>query len=280
MLSHPYLILTFGNGPVLKDPCFLAYVKSATRVPDADVVVLTDDDLSEDALFDLEEQEVKVVKVKKLTNLFRDRHLAYWNYLNNFGHKYRYVIITDCRDVLFQTSPFDWVEEWKSRFDNLNGNKDFLNHFVILTYEGFKTSQSGFACIDNFEFQSNVPKEHIKEMKDQWVVNGGVSLGTYQALMNYHLLVWATMLKSNTHCTDQSAINYLMTILNEDATYSVSFPQRDWLCLTGEGVKEKSVSPYFEDRMLKNPAGKPYAILHQWDRLEDSLRQSLLSNLE
>lgn len=279
MFRRSRLVLTFGTGPVFDDVCFWSYVRSLDRVPDADHVVLTDN-ISEAAREDMELYDVHLVEIPKVQNLFRDRHLAYWNYLNDHGHKYEHVIITDCRDVLFQFSPFEWVADWKSRFDSIHGNKDFLNNFVVLTSEGFRVSRSGFACIDNFQFQSDMPKEHLKEMKDKWVVNGGVSLGTPQALMNYHFLVWATMLKSRGQCTDQSAINYLMAVLEEDATYSVSFPQHDWLCLTGEGVKENVVVPKFEDGFLKNPNGRSYALIHQWDRLDDSLRQSLLSHLE
>lgn len=272
-------MLTFGNGPVFEDDNFWNYVRSLRNVQDADYVLLTDN-ISDEAAAELELFDVNVVNVPKLTHLFRDRHMAFWNYLNDHGHKYKSIIITDCRDVLFQKSPFEWIEDWKTRFDNVQGNKSFLDHFVILTAEGFKTSRSGFACVENFEFQSDLPKEFLKEMKDKWVVNGGVSLGTYRALMNYHLLVWSMMLKSKGRCTDQAAINYLMSVLEEDETYCVSFPQHDWLCLTGEGVKEEAVVPVNDDGVLKTPDGRKYALIHQWDRLDDSLRSSLLSRLE
>lgn len=278
MLRRPYLVLTFGNGVVFDDPCFWAYVQSLSKVPDADHILLTDN-ISEEALAELDLHPIRVVKVPKLTSLFRDRHLAYWNYLNDHGHKYKHVIITDCRDVLFQRNPFEWIDDWKSRFDDVQGNKEFLDHFVVLTSEGFKNSRSGFACVDNFEFQSDIPIEHHKELKNKWVVNGGVSLGTSQALMNYHFLVWATMLKTRGRCTDQAAINYLMAVLDDDATYSVSFPQHDWLCLTGEGVKEGVILKH-ENGVLMNQSGQIYALIHQWDRLDNSLRQSILSNID
>jgi hypothetical protein len=118
----------------------------------------------------------------------------------------------------------------------------------------------------------------MKDIGDKFVVNGGVSLGTWRALMDYHLLLWGTMLKSRGRCTDQAAINYLMTVLEHDETYSLSFPQHDWLCLTGEGVKEDVVTPQFDDKgVLMNPKGQPYCILHQWDRLPDDLKNPLLA---
>jgi hypothetical protein len=189
--------------------------------------------------------------------------------------------------VIFQSSPFVWVEKWRKRYENVEGNKSFLDHFVILTSEGFRTSRSGFACVDNFEFQRDVPKECMKDIGDKFVVNGGVSLGTWRALMDYHLLLWATMLKSRGRCTDQAAINYLMATLENDETYSISFPQHDWLCLTGEGVKEGVVEPNakelgmgFDDNLgiLKNPKGEPYCMIHQWDRLPHNLKNPLLAH--
>lgn len=278
LIRKEYLILSFGTGHVFDDSHFWAYCRSLARVPEADWVLLSDNipPEAEERAFGL---GLEIEHIPPVKNLFRDRHLAYWNYLNDHGHKYRYVVISDCRDVLFQKSPFLWVDNWRSRFNSVQGNKDFLDHFVVLTAEGFKTTSSGFACIDDFEFQRDVPQEHLKDLKEKWVVNGGVSVGTYQALMHYHFLVWATMLKTRRCCTDQAAINYLMAYLSQDATYSLSFPQHDWLCLTGEGVKEGAVKPQY-DGALKNPQGEAYCMIHQWDRLSDSLRQDLLAHLD
>lgn len=278
MLRKSNLILTFAKGPIFDDPNFWSFISSLERVPDTDYAVLSDD-ISEENHIRLEDLEIDVVATPPVKHLFRDRHLQYWDYLNDHGHKYQHALVCDCRDVLFQSSPFDWIPEWKSRFDRVGGNKSYLDHFVILTAEGFRTATSGFACVDNFEFQSDIPTDHLRELKNKWVINGGVMLGTPQALMNFHFLIWTMMLKSRGRCTDQAAINYLMSWLDEDSTYNVSFPQHDSLCLTGEGVKENAVTPILEGGLLKNPLGQPYCILHQWDRLDDSLRQALLAHL-
>jgi hypothetical protein len=275
MLRRDHLILTLGRGPVFSDPCFQEYVKSVKRVPEADCVILSDDISDSDARR-LNEAGVEVATCEPIKQLFRDRHMAYWNYLNEHGHKYRSILISDCRDVIFQRSPFAWINSWRERYLSIHGNKSFLDHFVILTAEGFRTSRSGFACVDHFEFQRDVHNDCAVDISDKWVVNGGVALGTWRALMNYHLLVWSMMVKSRGRCTDQAAINYLMAKLKDDETYSVSFPQYDWLCLTGEGVKEKVVEPKF-DGDLKNPNGDSYCLIHQWDRLPDDLKNPLLA---
>ena len=278
MLRKTYLILTYARG-IFRENEFWNYAQSLNRVDDADYVLLSDDiaDMYREKLED--DYDVKVVKVPEVTDPYRGRHLAFWRYLNDEGHKYKHVITTDSRDVIFQKSPFEWVDEWKTRYDSIHGNKDFLNHFVILASEGLKVAQSGFACIEHFEFQRDVPLAHQKDIAGNYVVNSGVSLGTYQALMNYHMLLWATNLKTRGRCTDQAALNYLMSYLDEEAGYCASSPVNDWFCLTCEAVKEGFVKPTFENGFLKNPQGKEYAIVHQWDRLEDSLRESMLNSL-
>jgi hypothetical protein len=100
MLRRDFLLLTLGKGPIFKDPYFWAYIKSTKQVP-ADCVVLSDDITENDELR-LEDEEVYVSRCEPIKHLFRDRHLAYWKYLNEHGHKYRYILISDCRDVIFQ----------------------------------------------------------------------------------------------------------------------------------------------------------------------------------
>lgn len=280
MLRKENLVLTYASGEQLfKDPCFWAYVKSFKKnIPNADLVILTEhmpEDV-EDRLLASDVTEVVRVPAEEAHFLFRDRHLSFWKYLNNHGHKYKLVLVTDSRDVVFQANPFDWVGEWKERHKNIKGQHDFLNHFVILMAEGFKMSKSGFACIEHFEFQRDVPMPYMKEDKNRWVVNGGTFLGTARAIQDWHFLVWITSMKTIGRCTDQAAVNWLMYYLENDDTYQVSFPQHDHLCLTGEGVKEKSVSPILKEGKLFSPQDKLYYMIHQWDRIED-LKEAILA---
>jgi hypothetical protein len=278
MFRKENLILTYASGePIFKDETFWVYVRSLRNIPNADPVMLTHD-MPEEVRNKLEDHEVTVVDIpaKDMHFLYRDRHLSFWNYLNDHGHKYQYVLISDCRDVMFQANPFDWIAEWRLRYDHIKGYKGFLNHFVVLIAEGFKMSQSGFACIEHFEFQRDVPMPYLKEDRNRWVVNGGTMLGTSRALQDFEFLVWVTTMKTIGRCTDQATINWLMYYLEHDDMYQVSFPQHDNLCLTGEGVKEGAVEPILENGKLLSPQGKLYYMIHQWDRL-DGLREEILA---
>lgn len=278
MLRKESLVLTFAGGDqIFRDPTFWVYVNSLKNIKDADPVILTHS-MPEDVRDRLFTLEVEVVDVKpaELHYLYRDRHLCFWEYLNDHGHKYKYVLVTDCRDVVFQANPFDWIEGWKKRHDDIKGHKRFLDHFVILTAEGHKIAQSGFACVEHFEFERDVPRPFLKKNKDKYVVNGGTFLGTPRALQDWHFLVWTTQMKTIGRCTDQATVNWLMYYLEHDDTYSVSFPQHDNLCLTGEGVKEGAVEPLLKDGVVLNPKGERYYFVHQWDRL-DGLKEEVLA---
>jgi hypothetical protein len=277
MLRKENLILTYASGKqIFEDPCFWAFVNSQKHVQNTDCVILTHD-MPGNVRDCLDRREIAVTDIpaKDMHFLYRDRHLSFYNYLNDHGHKYHHVLITDCRDVVFQANPFDWVSEWKQRYKDIKGNHEFLNHFVILMAEGFKMSQSGFACIEHFEFQRDVPRPYLKEDKNRWVVNGGVFLGTPRALQDFHFLVWVTTMKTIGRCTDQATVNWLMHYLEHDDAYQVSFPQHDNLCLTGEGVKENAVEPILKEGQLFNPKDKLYYMIHQWDRLKDLKEQIL-----
>lgn len=271
------LILTYASGaPIFDDPCFWVFVRSLGKVPTADCVVLTHE-MPGDARGRLSWAGVKVVDIeaKDMHFLYRDRHLSFYRYLNEYGHHYDHVLVTDCRDVVFQSNPFYWVPVWRDRYAAVRGPKRFLSHFVVLVAEGFKRAQSGFACIEQFEFQRDVPRPYMQDDHNRWVVNGGTFLGTPRALQDWHFLVWTVTMKSIGRCTDQATVNWLLHYLEHDDTYQITFPQHDHLCLTGEGVKEGAVVPRVAQGLACSPAGPMYHMVHQWDRVPDLKEQVL-----
>lgn len=282
MIRKENLILTFASGSDLfRSPTFWVFVNSAANSRNADLVILTND-IPPDVEQELDDLDVHVEKLgtestKDVYMLFRDRHMAFWKYLNEHGHKYKHVLVTDCRDVVFQANPFCWIDEYKARLNDIKGDKSFFDHFVVLVSEGFKRSQSGFACIEHFEFQRDVPRPFLQDGPNRPVVNAGIILGTPRAVQSFHFLVWSVTLKTIGRCTDQATINYLLHYLEDDDMYSISHPQRDNLCLTGEGIKEGSVEPVLTDEGLTNPQGKLYYLVHQWDRI-DHLREHILAH--
>lgn len=275
--------MTFASGEeFFKQDGFWVWCHSASKVCNADKVIVTHGmpNSVRDKVLEMG-FHIFDVPLNKTPCILRDRHLAFWQYLNDHGHKYEHICICDSKDVVFQLNPFDWVDEWRDRFARIKGNKSFLEDFVILTSEGFKQSQSGFARIEDFEFQRDVPPQFLNENSDRWVINGGVTIGTPRALQNHEFMIWTVAMKTIGRCTDQASLNYLMYYLDEDATYSVSQPWNDTLCVHGEGVKEGFVKkPLLKDGLVVSPyLNEPYFIVHQWDRMDDDLREQILAHL-
>lgn len=277
MIRKENLILTYASGEIFKSPTFWVFVNSIKNTQNADAVFLTHDmDLNSRKRIEDQGFEISDVPAGETCYLFRDRHLHFYNYLIKHAHKYKYVLITDSRDVVFQANPFDWINIWRKRLEKIKGNNDFINDFVVFTSEGFKRTQSGFACIEHFEFQRDVPMPHLKNDNDKYVCNAGVTLGTAKAIQNFELLMFMTTMKTIGRCTDQAALNYILYFLENNNTYQISFPQHDNLCLTGEGVKIGCVEPLLINGKLFNPNNELYFIIHQWDRL-DGLREEILA---
>jgi hypothetical protein len=253
------LVMTYGAGASLfASDTFRVYVESLKHIKDAQFILLTHDIPDESRKY-LKSKNVLVLDQDPaiMQNLFRDRHLAFWSFLNHHS-VYDKVLVTDCRDVVFQGNPFDFVRPAE----------------VILVSEGFKRGTSGFACIEHFEFQRDVPMHHLQDNKDRWVCNGGTMMGTSKAMQHFHFLMWMASTKTIGRCTDQATLNWMMHFLEQDSDFYVSQPDIDNFCLTGEGVKE-GVCPVLDNGKLLNPKGEMYLMVHQWDRL-DILKQEIL----
>lgn len=260
------LILTYASEPVTSQETFWVFVNSLDNIQNKELVVITHD-IQEKNLKKLETKNIKVqhIEAGEMYYLFRDRHLHFYQYLNKYGSEYEQVLICDSRDIVFQQDPFLWTK------NNVNQKE-----FVVLTAEGFKRSESGFACIEHFEFQRDVPRPHLKENNDKWVCNAGVAIGTCRSIQDFEFLLFVTIMKTIGRCTDQAALNYLMYFLEEDKKFKISLPQNESLCLTGEGVKLGSVEPLLENGKLFSPNKEVYCMIHQWDRL-NHLKEEILA---
>ena len=258
-------LLTWASGhEFCHSAGFRCYIKSSARVV-ADRFVFTHD-MPQDVREDLLNQGFRIIQVPsdQVAFLLRDRHLAYWEYLNRDFHD-RYLI-TDSKDVIFQEDPFLLP----------------MNRGVTLVSEGMLHKQSHWNTIDQLEAQRNV-REFQKETANRPVLNGGVLLGDRDSLRNLLFLLWTNTVRATGRCTDQGVLNYLYYFLERDLLYHVADPNSSALCLTGEAVKEGFVHPQFEGgKVLSERAVKPsgrgftYSIFHQWDRTE--YREAILGN--
>jgi hypothetical protein len=274
------LVLSYASGPMVLKPDFEVFVNSFRNIRNADLVFITHE-MDQSARQKLSDNGAIVVDVVAGENyyIYRDRHKHFYDYLCKHGYQYENVLISDSRDVVFQDDPFVWFKNYTLEFTydfSVDCVKESVSHKVVLTAEGFKRKESGFACIEHFEFQKDVPPLYFHEDNTQSVCNAGIFLGTSTAIKEFELLMFMVSMKTIGRCTDQAALNYIVGMIQDDKSFVISHPQSDNLCLTGEGVKMGSVKPILSQGKLYNELNQLYYMIHQWDRL-DSLREEILS---
>ena len=260
------VVFTWASGTEFcRSEGFQVFVKSLDRALyesyDSNVVFFTHDmpkDV-EETLVGTYDYIVNKVDPHEATYPIGDRHLHYWKWLVDFEDNYDYVFHTDCKDVVFQSNPFDWIRKNNMPLTNFK-----IPQRVILVDEGMPPSANGFHLIEQFEFQKDMPK---KDPRIHPILNGGTILGTESEMKNLFFAVWNAHIRISPKVTDQAALNYLYHFLKEDQTFRVSNPKEEDFCLTGEGLKNGHVQADFRDGLFYHKAiGEPYAIVHQWDR--------------
>lgn len=232
---------------------FQAFLKSLENVDGAIVVFFTHD-MPQEVQDSIKSKGYCVHQVNphEVTYPIGDRHIHYWRYLCDAD--YDYVLHVDCRDVVFQSDPFWWVNE----------RNTFIMPKVVLVDEGMPPSANGFHLIEQFEFQKGVPK---RDPRQHPILNGGTILGTTNEMKSLFLAIWSSHIRLSPRVTDQAALNYLYHFLKEDPAYCISNPTEESFCLTGEGLKDNFVHADFRDGIFYHKkTGEPYSIVHQWDR--------------
>lgn len=248
-------VVTWASGEEFcKSFGFRSYINSLNNIKDSDFFVLTHD-IPEEIRELLNKKNIIVVDFAKdrINYILRDRHLAYYEWLNKQESNYNLFLFTDSKDVIFQTNPF---ELW-------NGNS------IMLVCEGMDHKYSLWNLNDQSQTQVDV-REFKYNILDRPVLNGGIIMGLGSCLKNHFILIWSNTLKSIGLCTDQAVLNFLYKWLEDNPDYSYTNPHKDNFCLTGEAVKEGWIKVEFQDGLYKNLKGEPYSIVHQWDRLKQS----------
>ena len=243
------LLLTWASGKIFKSEEFKVFLRTS-KIVNAEKVMFSHDFTPEDVTL-VEKYGFTLIEARNVLDPILDRHFHYWQYL--LGKKYEKVLHIDSRDVLFQRDPFD-IDVKK----------------IMFVIEGMPCSASGFHLIEQLEYQKDIPDIFKKSPRVDCILNGGVVVGTHEAMKSYHLLNWVCSLKSR-NVTDQATLNYLFNYLRRDG-YEVAPPD---YCLTGEAVKEGFVKPIYENGEFYSPVGK-FAIFHQWDRTE--YREDIICN--
>lgn len=183
------------------------------------------------------------------------RLIDMYSVLREIGHKYRYVISTDVRDVVFQTNPSEWLEK--------NLTKKILVSSENVLYKderwGTKNILEGYGQL------------LLDRYKDEQSCNVGVLAGHSNSIKDLLLINYLLSQAGDTqHFTDQSSYNFL--VHNEMIKDSVQIigNQDTWAIQLGTHGNPNIISPYdveTTNQMVTNN-GEPFCIVHQYDRIQ------------
>lgn len=247
--------MTWASG-LWDDAGFKKFLESLNVVKNANIVFFTHD-MPEKVQKELSQiGKVEFVSPSEVNQIFCDRHLHYFNYLTK--NKLDKVLLTDCRDVVFQTDPFDY--EFKSK--------------IVLVAEGIPPAKSRFHKIEQYMYQKDIVLKFLRD-HGEFVLNGGILYGDAEAVKYHCRIIWFASLKPpyptpeflSPGYSDQAVLNYVYNFLKDDPDYYVADPEIINFCLTGEGYPYVNGVKYL-DGIYYHSSGKPYSIVHQWDRIK------------
>lgn len=232
---------------------------------DGDIVLIAIE--SPDSLVKkLESEGVKVVKgqnpQKMMVHMLR--FLSIYDYLKNNKNKYRNVISTDVRDVIFQSNPFEYI---KTKFHTMG---------LIVTSEAIKIKDEKW---NRENIIKNFGKYFYDDVCDREVLNVGIIAGRADLVKDLCFTLFQMSSNRPDWVADQAAYNMILSYEPWKSKCHISKLKEAWAINAhvtnkpdqleefGPYLLEKR--PYFENGKVVNSDGKPFVIVHQYDRVPE-----------
>tara|TARA_R110000803_G_scaffold32990_1_gene72356 strand:+ start:1335 stop:2186 length:852 start_codon:yes stop_codon:yes gene_type:complete len=193
--------------------------------------------------------QVTPSNANKLVHNVRLFHL--WQYLTETGDdsKYRRIIFTDGRDVIFQTNPSDWLDS--------NMVKDILVPSEGVTYRNENWNRNN--AVSNYG-----PYVYEYILKDRPACNVGTFAINASICKDFCLTLY--LMSNNIGHADQPSFNILTSTLLKDKCQWVDYND-SWALQVGAIIQTLDNYIDIEDNIIKNKSGEPYCLVHQYDRV-------------
>lgn len=191
------------------------------------------------------------------------RHIVNWMFLKTLTD-IRYVISTDCADVVFQSNPSEWLEK------NLGDKK--LNYGC----EGLKYKNEGWGYQNILNTFGPLIREHIQ---DTPIYNAGSMAGEHKTFVDFSLAVFLTIQNSREPMPDQAGVNLLLSLEPYKAITKFNDHDTNWACQCGTTVDPIKIDKFrpnllspepvfdFENGVALNSKGEKYVLVHQYNRV-------------
>lgn len=254
-------------------------------------IVLVATNMSADTVKKLVEEDVKVYAygnrtedggIAKTENNIPphvERFIFIWDFLRKNKDTYRFVTVTDTRDVIFQKDPTEYLEknlmcgaasivcasEGLAYKDEPWGSKNLLDTFGPLVYD---------------------------ELKDNEIYNVGTIAGFYDEVKDLLLQIFFQSVNRPIPIVDQAVFNFIISLAVYELDVVRTSNESGWAVQLGttlEAVKAgagdigqivrqdpskldeyikvyKDTQPTIKDDLVINEYA-PFTIVHQWDRV-------------
>lgn len=214
----------------------------------------------------LEKEGVKVVRgsnpQKMMVHMLR--FLSIYDYLKNNKNKYRNVISTDVRDVIFQSNPFDYL---KTKFYNIG---------LVAASEAIKIKDEKW---NRENIIKNFGPYFYNDIENSEVLNVGIIAGTAELVKDLCFTLFQLSSNRPDWVADQAAYNMLLSFEPWKSKCSITRLRDGWALNAHVTNKPDQMlefepyllekRPYFKNGKVVNSEGKPFVIVHQYDRVPE-----------
>lgn len=204
-----------------------------------------------------------------------ERFFYIWNFLDNPTKKYDRVITTDTRDVVFQTNPSEWLDSY------------LISHYLVASSEGMRYRNEPWGNQNLLE--SFGPYFHNK-LKGNFIYNVGTIAGEYESVKGLLSFIFHLSVNRPIPIVDQAVYNFILQQYPFCGDTMFSSNRSAWAIQLGTtlgavqsgrgdlGAMYQSnpsnyaeiyedTQPRIEDGVVLTDDGKPFCIVHQYDRV-------------
>lgn len=201
-------------------------------------------------------------------SIYVNRFYHYWYILNERFKNYNNVIATDVTDVIFQSNPSDWLR------DNMCEERIIASSEAV-SYEHEPWNRNNMIK----SFGNDIYNHH----KQNTVLNAGVIAGNYHYVVDLFLKIYlmcggAPSIVDGGGGPDQAAYNILLSSILYEDKLKITTSDDTWAAQLGTIAPQKreiygdnifETAPIFIDDMVCTNDGKPYTIVHQYNRIPE-----------
>lgn len=204
-------------------------------------------------------------------NICLERFIHLWYFLKEMQKTdvYRYVVSTDVRDVIFQTNPSEWLE------------KNIGNKKINVACESIKYEDEGWGKNNlNLSFGPLI----YDQMKSNPIYNAGTISGEINALSDLFLNIFLSCGAAPVNVPggggpDQAALNVLLNLESYKSITNFAMSDDGYAAQLGTTKDPRKIEtfrpyllepePIMVDDMVCTSTGKPFSIVHQYDRVPE-----------